>query len=268
MRFAAPMSRAATAAVRTRAVAPKMAPASGLGAFTQSPWGTKLARHLHYTVQPTLSERANRYAARHAAAKRQQATVAVRDAAAPLLPPPEDPTKKCLVLDLDETLVHSTYDAVAAGTGVSVFTVSEVIERGSDHSTFDVNVIRRPGLDEFLGAVGSRYEVIVFTAALPNYANAVIDIIDPSGVIKHRLFREHCVLQEGEYVKDLSKLGRDLKSTMIIDNLAASYQLQPANGIACSSFIDDPNDRTLYELLPLLESLRRVADVTHALAKL
>lgn len=243
-----------------------MLPPSVLGSLAQDRLSTKLARHLHYTVQPTLSDRASRYAVRHAAARRQQATVAVRDAAAPLLPPPEDRTKQCLVLDLDETLVHSTYDPVAAGTDLSMFTISEVIERGSDRSTFDVNVIRRPGLDEFLRAVGSMYEVVVFTAALPNYANAVIDTIDPSGVIKHRLFREHCVVREGEYVKDLSNLGRDLKSTIIIDNLAASYQLQPANGIPCSTFIDDPNDRNLYELLSLLESLRGVADVTHALA--
>jgi RNA polymerase II subunit A small phosphatase-like protein len=181
----------------------------------------------------------------------------------PLLPPPEDPTKKCLVLDLDETLVHSSFQAVRADAGVSFFTVPVEIER----SVHDINVIRRPGLDEFLRAVGSIYEVVIFTASLAKYANPVVDTIDTSRVVKHRLFREHCVFEEGNYVKDLSMLGRDLKSTIIIDNSAVSYQFQPENAIPCSNFIDDPNDTDLYELVPLLEALVGVADVTRALAK-
>ena len=181
----------------------------------------------------------------------------------PLLPPPEDPTKKCLVLDLDETLVHSSFQAVRADAGVSFFTIPVEIE----HSIHDINVIRRPGLDEFLRAVGSIYEVVIFTASLAKYANPVCDTIDTSNVIKHRLFREHCVFEEGNYVKDLSMLGRDLKSTIIIDNSAVSYQFQPENAIPCSNFIDDPNDTDLYELVPLLEALVGVADVTRALAK-
>jgi carboxy-terminal domain RNA polymerase II polypeptide A small phosphatase len=181
----------------------------------------------------------------------------------PLLPPPEDPTKKCLVLDLDETLVHSSFQAVRADAGVSFFTIPVEIER----SVHDINVIRRPGLDEFLRAVGSIYEVVIFTASLAKYANPVVDTIDTSRVVKHRLFREHCVFEEGNYVKDLSMLGRDLKSTIIIDNSAISYQFQPENAIPCSNFIDDPNDTDLYELVPLLEALVGVADVTRALAK-
>ncbi len=167
------------------------------------------------------------------------------------------------MLDLDETLVHSSFQAVRADAGVSFFTIPVEIER----SVHDINVIRRPGLDEFLRAVGSIYEVVIFTASLAKYANPVVDTIDTSHVVKHRLFREHCVFEEGNYVKDLSMLGRDLKSTIIIDNSAVSYQFQPENAIPCSNFIDDPNDTDLYELVPLLEALVGVADVTRALAK-
>eukprot|EP01049_Picozoa_sp_SAG25_P006651 SAG25_NODE_511_length_7294_cov_181.757192_3_plen_103_part_00 len=87
------------------------------------------------------------------------------------------------------------------------------------------------------------------------YANPVLDTIDTYNVIKHRLFREACVFDEGNYVKDLSLLGRDLKSTIIVDNSAASYQFQPENAIPCSNFIDDPNDTDLYEMIPLLQAL-------------
>ena len=54
-------------------------------------------------------------------------------------------------------------------------------------------------------------------------------------------------------------LGRDLKSTIIIDNSAVSYQFQPENAIPCSNFIDDPNDTDLFELVPLLRVLHHHA---------
>ena len=79
-----------------------------------------------------------------------------------LLPPAEDPSKKCLVLDLDETLVHSSFQAVREDAGVSFFTIPVEIE----NAIHDINVIRRPGLDEFMRKVGSLYEVVVFTASL------------------------------------------------------------------------------------------------------
>ena len=117
--------------------------------------------------------------------------------AADLLPPLTDPTKKTLVLNLDETLVHSSFQAVRADAGVSSFTIPVEIEQ----SIHDINVIRRPGLDEFMRAVGSIYEVVVFTASLGKYANPVLDTIDTHNVVQHRLFREHCVFEEGNYVK-------------------------------------------------------------------
>ena len=65
------------------------------------------------------------------------------------------------------------------------------------------------------------------------YANPVCDTIDTYNVIKHRLFREHCTFEDGNYVKDLAILGRDLKSTIIVDNSATSYMFQPENAIPC-----------------------------------
>ena len=67
----------------------------------------------------------------------------------------------------------------------------------------------------------------------------------PTSVFAHRLFREACVYDRGNYVKDLSKLGRDLDRTIIIDNSPASYLFQPQNAIPCSSWFDDKNDTLL-----------------------
>ena len=64
-------------------------------------------------------------------------------------------------------------------------------------------------------------------------------------VFVHRLFRESCVYNRGKYVKDLSKLGRELNRTIIIDKSPASYLLQPQNAIPCSRWFDDKNDTLL-----------------------
>jgi RNA polymerase II subunit A small phosphatase-like protein len=83
-------------------------------------------------------------------------------------------TKKCLALDLDETLVHSSFQPVENAS----FTISVTIE-GMVHNVF---VIKRPGVDEFLERMAETYELIVFTASLSKYADPLLDILDPKKV--------------------------------------------------------------------------------------
>lgn len=117
--------------------------------------------------------------------------------------------KKTLVLDLDETLVHSTFEP----TDDSDLIVRISLEGGS----YSVYVKVRPGLEEFLAEVAIYYEVVVFTASMAKYADPVLDRIDRNKYITHRLFREHCVMHNGVYVKDLARLGRDLANVVIVD---------------------------------------------------
>lgn len=72
------------------------------------------------------------------------------------------------------------------------------------------------------------YEVVIFTAALQDYADFILDKIDPDRqLIKHRLYRQHTTFKEkeGVYLKDLSRLGRDLRRTMILDNVKENFSL-------------------------------------------
>ncbi|KAM9990483.1 hypothetical protein ACTFIY_006543 [Dictyostelium cf. discoideum] len=160
---------------------------------------------------------------------------------------------KTLVLDLDETLVHSSFKPVHNPD----FIVPVEIE-GTIHQVY---VVKRPFVDDFLRAIAEKFEIVVFTASLAKYADPVLDFLDTGRVIHYRLFRESCHNHKGNYVKDLSKLGRDLKSTIIVDNSPSSYLFHPENAIPIDSWFDDKDDRELLDLLPLLDDLIKVEDV-------
>eukprot|EP00560_Eucampia_antarctica_P000368 CAMPEP_0197840912 /NCGR_PEP_ID=MMETSP1437-20131217/45878_1 /TAXON_ID=49252 ORGANISM="Eucampia antarctica, Strain CCMP1452" /NCGR_SAMPLE_ID=MMETSP1437 /ASSEMBLY_ACC=CAM_ASM_001096 /LENGTH=374 /DNA_ID=CAMNT_0043450591 /DNA_START=403 /DNA_END=1527 /DNA_ORIENTATION=+ len=166
---------------------------------------------------------------------------------------PKDHGKKCLVLDLDETLVHSSFRAVTGADFVIPVQIEDVVHF--------VYVAKRPGVDQFLLEMAKHYEIVIYTASLNKYADPLLDLLDIHGVIRTRLFRESCVYYEGNYVKDLSLLDRDLSQSIIIDNSPSSYIFHPENAIDCSSFIDDPKDRELDQIGKFLAGVRDVNDV-------
>ncbi|KAJ3486689.1 hypothetical protein NLJ89_g11788 [Agrocybe chaxingu] len=173
----------------------------------------------------------------------------------PLLPPiaPEHVGRKCLVLDLDETLVHSSFKAIQQAD----FVVPVEIEYHWHH----FHILKRPGVDNFLKHMGELYEVVVFTASLSKYADPVLDKLDIHRVVAHRLFRESCFNHKGNYVKDLSQLGRPIADTIILDNSPASYIFHPNNAVPVSSWFNDPHDAELTDLIPFLGDLTQVPDV-------
>lgn len=133
--------------------------------------------------------------------------------------------------------------------------------------TAKVYVLVRPGLAEFLRQTSALYELVLYTASIPKYANPIIDRIDAENVIAHRLFRQHCEIAKGCFVKDLSRLGRSLRDIVIVDNTAWSYSLQPHNGIPVSTWVSSKSDTQLKDLLPLLQLLVQVPDVRVPIAK-
>lgn len=170
-------------------------------------------------------------------------------------PAPADIGKKTLVLDLDETLVHSTLDGACSPPDF-VFSVDV---GGTRH---EVAVRRRPHLATFLERVSRLYEVVVFTASQAVYAEQLLDLVDPArSLIRHRIFREACVQWEGNYLKDLTILGRDLAHTLIVDNSPQAFGFQLENGVPIESWYDDDDDDELLKLLPFLEAAAAAPDV-------
>lgn len=128
------------------------------------------------------------------------------------------------MLDLDETLLH----------------FAEINEEESQLSI-------RPGADSFLTLMCQYFEVVIFTAGTTEYADWALQFLESSSTaISHRLYRQHTINFEGRYLKDLSRLGRSLQKTIIVDNLEGNFSLQPANGIAIKTWYDDPRDTALF----------------------
>ena len=147
--------------------------------------------------------------------------------------PPLKSRKYTLVLDLDETLIH--------------------FEEDTEGGQF----LLRPFSNFFLQKLSKCYEIVIFTAAVKDYADWILDRIDQKKLISYRLYRKHTVLQNGVYLKDLSKLGRDLAKTLIVDNHSENFQLQPENGIYVKSWFNDPEDVALKQLATVLEDVCR-----------
>ncbi|KAH3745220.1 Carboxy-terminal domain RNA polymerase II polypeptide A smallphosphatase 1 [Pelomyxa schiedti] len=133
--------------------------------------------------------------------------------------------RKTLVLDLDETLIRTSYDPIPN---------PDFVVKVEGQKAY---VKKRPGVDRFLNSLKDKYELVLFTASAGEYAEPVLNFLDVNRVFSARLFREACTFVGGAYVKDLSRLGRDLSQVMIIDNLPISYSLQPENGLPIASFL-------------------------------
>lgn len=158
-----------------------------------------------------------------------------------------------LVLDMDETLVHSRLDDTPSDLSLR-------LENEGDF--FSVAVTFRPHLDAFLKFVSEHFEVVLFTAADKMYAEQVLDGIDPEGsFLPHRLFRDSCVVVEGAYVKDLRVLGRDIERTIILDDSPISFGFQVDNAIPITPWTGDMADETLPKITEFLRTLLEVKDV-------
>jgi len=111
------------------------------------------------------------------------------------------------VLDLDETLIH--------------------------YFEAENYFVMRPYCEDFIQKLSEKYEIIVFTAATKDYAETVVQKIDPERLyVKSVLSRAHTQKVENKNeesddkcLKNLEDLGRDLSQVIIVDNLKENFAL-------------------------------------------
>ncbi|KAJ8920072.1 hypothetical protein NQ315_011726 [Exocentrus adspersus] len=136
--------------------------------------------------------------------------------------------RKVLVLDLDETLIHSHHDGVVRQTVRPGTPPDFVLKVVIDRHPVRFFVHKRPHVDFFLDIVSQWYELVVFTASMEIYGAAVADKLDAGrGILQRRFYRQHCTPDLGSYTKDLSAICNDLSSVFILDNSPGAYRAYP-----------------------------------------
>ena len=156
-------------------------------------------------------------------------------------------TKKyTLVLDLTDTLINVQYT--------------------DNHQTFNL----RPGLFSFLNAIKPIYELVSFTSETKEYSDMILNEIEKNKkYFDYNLYTEHLTLYGNKFVKDITKLGRDIKKVIIVDDDPENFRFTPENGIQISPYLGDStkDDTTLFELKRLLILFQRtgVDDIRKAI---
>ncbi|KAK2625247.1 hypothetical protein QTJ16_005616 [Diplocarpon rosae] len=200
-------------------------------------------------------------------------------------------TQKTLILDLDETLIHSMAKGGRMSTGHMVeVKLSTVVGAGGNAVPGPQHPIlyyvhKRPHCDDFLRRICKWYNLVIFTASVQEYADPVIDFLETERkFFSGRYYRQHCTYRHGAFIKDLSSVEPDLSKVMILDNSPLSYMFHQGkpdarafilmdetdlvrdNAIPIEGWINDPTDNDLLHLVPLLEGLQYVTDVRALLA--
>ncbi|KAM4067228.1 NLI interacting factor-like phosphatase domain-containing protein [Hirsutella rhossiliensis] len=149
-----------------------------------------------------------------------------------LLPDPDPSFERpyTLCLSLDDLLIHS--------------------EWSREHGW---RIAKRPGMDYFVRYLSQYFELVLFTTVPFMYGESVVRKLDPFRFIMWPLYREATKFEDGEIVKDLSYLNRDLSKVIIIDTNRSHVRKQPENAIILEPWKGDPKDSELVGLIPFLE---------------
>ncbi|GLJ15195.1 hypothetical protein SUGI_0248420 [Cryptomeria japonica] len=175
-----------------------------------------------------------------------------------LLPGISAGKQKTIVLAMDKTLLYLTRCRKTSCSWC------ELVKLGSTDITAHLH--KRPHVDSLLEALAKlNYEIIDFTSAEKEYVDDILDKVDVNKVIDYRLYRDSCTKVTEGSVKDLSKLGRDLKNVIIADDNPVSYNLQPENAFPIKQVVDyEYNDTELLELIDFCKLAAEAEDVREA----
>lgn len=114
---------------------------------------------------------------------------------------------------------------------------------------------------QFLEKASRTFELVLFTAARKEYADVIVDRIDPSKRFFHaRLYRQHCeqiggsIISPEFFVKNIRvAMNRAIRDCIIVDNLVYSFAANVPQGILIKPFLVMTTDEELRFLSSALD---------------
>ena len=160
------------------------------------------------------------------------------------------PKKKLLLIDLDETLIHTEFRTKENYKELEKFVKMtkcyvKTFSFSDENCVYFMDVFFRPYLKMFLQEISKYFDLAIFTAATKNYADTILDYIDPKNeFFQFRLYRDACIpIQNKLYIKDLRIIkDYDPSNVILMDNSLYSFMNQPSNGMLVNSFYTNNND--------------------------
>ena len=158
----------------------------------------------------------------------------------PFLPLPCNNKNYTLVLDITNTLINIKY---------------------ADPQGQILIPNLRPGIFSFLNAVKPLYELVAFSSETKEFSDVILNEIEKNKkFFDFKLYKDHCTLYKNRFVKDITKLGRDIRKIIVVDDDENNFVLNKENGIKIKSFLGEENntDTALFELKKILILFERM----------
>ena len=159
--------------------------------------------------------------------------------------------KKVLVLDMDETLVHTIDHKPSFGF--------DYIELSVDGQTG--YALKRPHVDDFLARVVREFDVYIFTAGSKDYAQQILDKLCPFIPESHRFYRDSCAVVSGRCYKDLRLVHNNFAEIILVDDSPDASSFYPRNTISIAPWTGNRSDNQLTNIYPLLRNCNSAKDV-------
>ena len=132
--------------------------------------------------------------------------------------------KYCLIFNLNETIIHNM------------------------NLPFGEYFFVRPGLFDLINRIHDMYEIIIFASEEKKVVYDIINKIDNKNFIDYILYKKHCIYEDGNIIKKLELIGRDMKKIIYVDNSEISAKYNKKNLYKISSWYNNIFDEELNKL--------------------
>ena len=171
-------------------------------------------------------------------------------------PKPENAPKMTVFLGLDDLFITTSHNYMTDPDITFPLNYKGFI--------FNVSVKVRPGFNIFIDKLKDIAEIIIHTASDKEFVDKVLNIMDPEITwSKNRLYRDDCILVQGNFIKDISIYNRDLSKTICRSKENSIYfnAYQLDNCVTIKPWTGDMMDNELDKLYKHIVVMNKMDDI-------